>query len=110
MRKENFVDIVNNLDEFYNKTLPQLDALGMMSEDAPILRYFDEIVAAISYEVDPDNLGENELTYESPILCEYLFSNRFKNLLPDAAALYDFIQTKYSELRVNAATEQASPH
>lgn len=109
MNKTTFVNIVEALEEFYNKTYPALDALGMMCEDAPILRYFDDITATVSADVDPENIGEFYLTYDSPILFEYLYTNTLKNVVKDAAELYDFIQTKYSELRVNATTEQASP-
>ena len=102
MNKITFVNIVETLKEFYDKTYPALDALGMTFEDAPILRYFDDIAATVSADVDPENIGEFYLTYDSPILFEYLYTNALKNVVKDAAELYDFIQTKYAQLKPSA--------
>lgn len=95
MNKETFITIVSALEEFYTDTYPVLSALGMMDEDAPILRQFDLITEAVSKDIDPKNIGELLLAHDAPLLYDYLFSDILDPFALTPSELYDYITKLY---------------
>lgn len=95
MNKETFVAIVEQLQKFYNETYPALIGLGMINEDAAILKQMDNIAEAVCNEIDPKNIGEYLLTHDEPLLYEFLFSNLLVGVAKTPAELYDYIKDKY---------------
>lgn len=95
MNKETFVAIVEQLQKFYNETYPALAELGMMDEDADILKQMDGITEAVCNAIDPKNIGEWLLTHEAPLIYDFLFSDLLKGVAKTPAELYDYIKDKY---------------
>ena len=95
--RENFIKIVDALDEYFNgdisKALYTLD----MSENA-ITDLMDNILSAIGREIDPEERArtDEKVADCGDYLCSYLFSEtEFQETCPTAGALYDYIISVY---------------
>lgn len=97
MNKETFVAIVEQLQNFYNETYPALAKLGMMDEDAAILKQMDNITEAVCNAIDPKNIGEWLMTHEAPLLYDFLFSDLLDHCAKTPSELYDYIVMLYAE-------------
>lgn len=99
MNKETFVVIINELDSYFNGDIAEgFDKLGIYENH--INSCFDNILTAIDKEVDPECYAEEDaLTKDcGSYVCCWLFSEtEFQEKCPTAEALYDYIESKYSE-------------
>ena len=97
MTKETFCTIMCELDNFFNHSYPQLEKLGMVHEESPILKNFDNILVAVHEAIDPKNIGENLMTKDSPLLFDYLFVERKGEKYRSFEEFYDYVQELYEK-------------
>lgn len=95
--KATFIAIADKLDEFYNGEINEsFEKLGIV--DNRITDCMDAIVEALDQEMDPECYAQEDsnIIYSS-YLCEWLFhTGEFQEMCPTAAALYDYIDSKYT--------------
>ena len=108
MKKENFVKIMDVLDEYFNGEIAEAFKLLNMGDNR-ISDKFDIIISAIDMEIDPLGLArEDELTVDcGSYVCSWLFSDTdFNEVCPNASTLYDYIVNKYHQLNQEAKAER----
>lgn len=102
MQKENFIKIIEALDEYFNGDFKEgITKLGV--QEIIVDKYMDAILEALDLEIDPLKLGaKDEYTADcGSYLCVWLFdeNNQFHEVCPNAEALYDYISAAYENLR-----------
>jgi hypothetical protein len=101
MKKENFVKVMDVLDEYFNGEIAEAFKLLEISENR-IADKFDTIISVMDAEVDPLGLArDDERTADcGSYVCAWLFSDTdFNEICPNAGALYDYIQEQYEKWR-----------
>lgn len=111
MQKENFIKIIEALDEYFNGDFSEgMAKLGV--QEIIVDKYMDAILEALDAEIDPLNLGaKDEHTADcGSYLCVWLFDedNQFHEVCPNAGALYDYISTAYENLRQEKRDSRAA--
>ena len=108
MKKENFVKVMDILDEYFNGEIAEAFKLLEISENR-ITDKFDTIISVMDAEIDPLGLAcDDEHTADcGSYVCAWLFSDTdFNEICPNAGALYDYIQEKYKKLNEEACIER----
>lgn len=98
IEKENFIKVMDALDELWNDKLEAMNALGI--SESYFMAFSDEIAEAIDRDVDPKHLARtDELTCDcGSYVIEYLIGEgEFQEVCPTAEALYEYIVNKYIE-------------
>lgn len=100
INKQNFVSMMNALDEAFNGDFMKgLDLLGC--SESSIDRALCDITNALDRDVDPDSLAEeDEMTSDcGSYLFDWLLSkdNPLYTAYPTAGSLFDYISRRYSE-------------
>ena len=101
MKKENFVKIMDALDEYFNGEIAEAFNLLQMSENR-ITDKFDTIISVMDAEVDPIGLASDDERVADcgSYICSWLFGDTdFNEICPDAGTLYDYIQEQYEKWR-----------
>lgn len=110
MTRENFIKVMNVLDEYFNGDLPNaLEKLGI--GEWCIDRYIDTFCDVIDNEIDPlgvAHLDENPAVRDcGSYINEWLFGKSdFNETCKDAGALYDYIAAQYENLKQKARDER----
>lgn len=102
MQKENFIKIIEALDEYFNGDFSEgMAKIGV--QEIIVDNYMGSIVDALDAEIDPLKLGaKDKYTADcGSYICVWLFdeNNQFHEVCPNAEALYDYISTAYENLR-----------
>ena len=108
MKKENFVKVMDILDEYFNGEIAEAFNLLGMSENH-ITDKFDTIIIVMDAEVDPLGLAhDDEHTADcGSYVCSGLFGDTdFNEICPDAGALYDYIKERYKKFNEEACVER----
>ena len=95
--KDNFIKIVDALDEYFNGDVAKALYALSISENV-ITDLMDNILSAIGREIDPQEKArtDEKVADCGDYLCSYLFSEtEFQELCPTAGALYDYITSVY---------------
>jgi len=111
MQKENFVKMIEALDEYFNGDFSEgMAKLGV--QEIIVDKYMDSILDALDAEIDPLHLGaKDELTADcGSYLCVWLFDedNQFHEICPNANTLYDYIAAAYEKLRQEKRDDRAA--
>lgn len=111
MQKENFIKMIEALDEYFNGDFSEgMAKLGV--QEIIVDKHMDAILEALDAEIDPLNLGEkDEHTADcGSYLCVWLFDedNQFHEVCPNAGALYDYISAAYENLRQEKRNSRAA--
>ena len=99
LTRENFIKIIDAIDEYYCGDVAQARAVLGIGE-CVTNELMDIILDAISETVDPKRLAaKDENTSDcGDYICTYLFAEtEFQEICPTAGALYDYIKEKYSD-------------
>lgn len=108
MKKENFVKVMDVLDEYFNGEIAEAFNLLKMSENR-ITDKFDTIICAMDAEVDPLGLASDDERVADcgSYVCSWLFGDTdFNEICPDAGTLYDYIQGQYKKFNEEACIER----
>ena len=100
IERDNFIKIMDTLDDYYNGDIAKAFEILGMSENN-IHTHMDAIIDAIDADMDPKHLGraDNLTAFCGSYICEWLFgTGEFQEKCKTAGELYDYIVAAYIAL------------